>query len=155
MVPGELIFTLRTAFEDYAPIFKNAPYNSDSTVEKTLLHINKVVENILILADSLELSENEKHVAEITAQFHDIGRLWLLLPENADSKIIDHADASIEYLKASPIFGELDEATQNIAIQVIKTHNQPELPKKDKEGEAILFLSLIHISEPTRLGMIS
>src|SRR5665647_112049 len=137
MVPGELIFTLRTAFENYATIFKNAPYNTDSTVEKTILHINRVVENILILADSLELSENEKHVAEITAQFHDIGRLWLLLPENADSEITDHADASLEYLKASQIFGELDEATQNIVIQVIKNHNKPELPKKD--GEAILF----------------
>lgn len=139
MVPGELISTLRTAFEDYATTFKNAPYNADTTIEKTILHITRVVENILILADSLDLSENEKHVAEIAAQFHDIGRLWLLLPENADSKITDHADASIEYLKASPIFGELDEATQSIVTQVIKNHNKPELPKKEKEGEAILF----------------
>ena len=137
MVPGELISTLRTAFEDYISPFKFAPYNADLTIEKTILHINRVVENILILADSLELSENEKHVAEIAAQFHDIGRLWLRLPENAESNITDHADASIEYLKTSQFFGELDDATQNIVIQVIKNHNKPELPKK--EGEAILF----------------
>jgi len=137
MVPGELISALRKAFEDYVNPFKYAPYNSDSTIEKTIIHTNRVVENILILADSLELSENEKHVAEIAAQFHDVGRFWLLLPENAESKITDHADASIEYLKTSPVFNELDEATQNIIIQVIKNHNKPELPKKD--GEAILF----------------
>lgn len=137
MIPGELISTLRTAFEDYITPFKSEPYNTDPTIEKTILHTKRVVENILILADSLELSENEKHVAEIAAHFHDIGRFWLLLPENAERNITDHADAGIEYLKASPVFGQLDEATQNIIIQVIKSHNKPELPKKD--GEAILF----------------
>jgi len=40
-------------------------------------------------------------------------------------------------LKISPVFGQLDEETQNIVIQVIKNHNKPELPKK--EGESILF----------------
>jgi len=137
MVPGELISTLRKAYEDYIVPFKQAPYSSDPNIDKTILHAKRVVENILVLADSLELSENEKHVAEIAAQFHDIGRFWLLLPENSESKITDHADASIEYLKANPVFGQLDEETQNIVIQVIKNHNKPELPKK--EGESILF----------------
>lgn len=137
MVPGELISTLQIAYKEYIIPFKSEPYSNNPTIGKTILHIDRVVENIKILADSLELSENEKHVAEIAAQFHDIGRLWLLLPENADSKITDHADASIEYLKSSPIFGQLDEPTQNIVIQVIKNHNKPELPKK--EGESILF----------------
>lgn len=137
MVPGELISALHEAFKEYVNIFKSDPYNNDPTIEKMITHIERVVENILILAESLELSENEKHVAEIAAQFHDIGRLWLLLPENSDKNITDHADASIEFLKASPIFGQLDESTQNIVIQVIKNHNKPELPKKD--GEAILF----------------
>ena len=137
MVSGELISTLQTEFEEYTIQFKSAPYNADPTFEKTLLHIAKVVENILILADSLELSENEKHVAGIIAQFHDIGKLWLYQPENSESKITDHAEASIEYLKTSPIFRELDESTQNIVIQAIKNHNKPELPKK--EGDSILF----------------
>ncbi|HEY3390454.1 MAG TPA: HD domain-containing protein [Prolixibacteraceae bacterium] len=137
MIPGELISALRKAFEDFITPFKYAPYNSDSTIEKRLVHTNRVVENVLILAESLELSENDKYIAEITAQFHDVGRFWLLLPENAESKITDHAEASIEYLKTSPIFSQLDEATQNIVLQVIINHNKPELPKK--EGEAILF----------------
>lgn len=137
MVPGELISTLQTAYKEYIIPFKSEPYNNYPTVAKTLLHIDRVVENIRILADSLELSENEKQVAEITGQFHDIGRMWLLLPENAESIITDHAEASIEYLKTSPIFSQLDEPTQNIIIQVIKNHNKPELPKK--EGDSIVF----------------
>jgi HD superfamily phosphohydrolase YqeK len=138
MVPGELISALQNAFKEYLVPFKSDPYINDPTIEKTILHIERVVENILILADSLELSENEKYVAEIAARFHDIGRFWLMLPENSDSKITDHAEASIEYLKTSSIFSQLDEITQNIVIQVIKYHNKPELPTK-KEGEAVLF----------------
>jgi hypothetical protein len=137
MTPGELIFKLRAEFKQYITPFKSATYNSNPIVEKTISHIEKVVENILILADSQELSENEKFIAEIVAQFHDIGRLWLLLPENSESKITDHAEASIEYLKTNSVFELLDETSQNIVIQVIKNHNKPDLPKKD--SEAILF----------------
>jgi len=142
MVPGELISTLRTEFKEYILSFKSVPYTSNPTIEKTVLHTDRVVENILILADSLELSENEKHVAEIAAQFHDVGRLWLLLPENSESKITDHAEASVEYLKSSPIFGQLDEPTQNIVIQVIKNHNKPEVSKKEGDG-TLLYTKLL------------
>ena len=137
MVPGELISTLQSAFRQYVIPIGSVSNNPDPIIEKTILHTQRVVENILILADSLELSENEKHVAEIIAQFHDIGRIWLLVAENSESTITDHAEASIEYLKTDSVFNQLDEATQSIVIQVIKHHNKSELPKKD--GEAILF----------------
>jgi hypothetical protein len=137
MVTPELIAAQRTIFKEFIASFKVEPYNADPTIEKIIVHIERVVENILILADYLELSENEKFVAEITAQFHDIGRLWLLLPESSANKRIDHAEASIEYLKNSATIDQLDELTQNIVIQVIRNHNKPELPKK--EGEAVLF----------------
>jgi hypothetical protein len=137
MIPRELISTLRSAFDEYVIPFKSAPYNLDPMIGKTIVHSAKVVENILILAEYLELSENEKAVAEIAAQFHDIGRFWLLLPENSRVEISDHADGSIEYLKTNKSFLQLDEPTQTIILEVIKNHNKPDLPKKD--GEAILF----------------
>jgi hypothetical protein len=137
MIPRELISTLRSAFNEYVIPFKSTPYNLDPMIGKTIIHSAKVVENILILAEYLELSENEKAVAEIAAQFHDIGRLWLLLPENSRVEISDHADASIEYLKTNKSFLQLDEPTQTIILEVIKNHNKPDLPKKD--GEAVLF----------------
>ena len=137
MISGEMISKLRTEFNEYLITIKSALNNDNPTIEKTLLHTKRVVENINILADYLELSENEKHVAEIVAQFHDIGRLWLLLPENSQTKITDHAEASVEYLKTCQAFVQLDETTQNIVIHVVKNHNKPDLPRKD--GEAILF----------------
>jgi hypothetical protein len=137
MAPRDLISLLRTVFNEYIIQFRSAPYNLDPAIEKRIVHTGKVVENILILSDNLELSHNEKVVAEIAALFHDIGRFWLLLPENSESPVRDHAEASIEYLNSVAPFSELDEATRNIIIQVIRNHNKPELPKK--EGEAILF----------------
>ncbi len=141
MVPSELINVLREDFQNYLNNFKSEDYNENPIVVKTIAHIGRVVENIRILASSLELSENEKIVAELIAKYHDIGRLWILLPENQEKKITDHADASVEYLKTNLVFGQLDEPTQHIIIQVIKNHNKPELPKK--EGEAVIFYAML------------
>ena len=141
MVPSELIITLRDDFQNYLNNFKSEYYNENPIVVKTIAHIEKVVENIRILAGSLELSENEKIVAELIAKYHDIGRLWNLLPENLEKKITDHAEASVEYLKANPVFSQLDEPTQHIIIHVIRNHNKPDLPKK--EGEAVLFYAML------------
>ena len=137
MISIEMISKLRTEFKEYLITIKSALNNDNPIVEKTLLHTQKVVENITILADYLELSENEKHLAEIIARFHDIGRLWLLLPGNSETKITDHAEASVEYLNKCQTFVQLDETTQNIVMHVIKNHNKPDLPRKD--GEAVLF----------------
>ena len=139
MVPRELISALRIRFKEVISPLKLAPYNSDPTVDKTIEHTARVVENSLILAESLQLSENEKAVAEIAALFHDIGRLRILLPENSDSNLIDHAEKSAEYLRSDSTFSELDAPTQNIIIQAIKNHNKPDLPLK--ESETILFYS--------------
>lgn len=137
MVTDELIPTLQTSLKNELNFLTTDSYISNQVIEKLIYHSERVVENILILADSLELSDNEKVVARIVAQFHDIGRIWLLLPQNSGSTITDHAEASIEYLKTSSVFELLDEPTRNIVIQVIRNHNKPDLPKK--EGEAILF----------------
>jgi len=137
MVPRDLVSVLRSEFNEFVISFKSEPYVDKPNIEKIIIHIERVVENILILADFLELSENEKAIAEITAQFHDIGRLQVLSAENTATDFTDHAEASTEYLKTNPLFEKLDEQTQNIIIQVIKNHNKPDLPKK--EGEVILF----------------
>ncbi|MEI7523177.1 MAG: HD domain-containing protein [Mariniphaga sp.] len=142
MVPRELIDSLRIAYKEFIISFKHAPYNVDPAVERTIIHTEKVVENSLSLADSLELNENDRAVAEISALFHDIGRLWILLPENSEIIISDHAQASIEYLKACVPFNQLEEPTRSIIIQVIKNHNKPDLPSKDNETN-LFYIKLL------------
>jgi hypothetical protein len=139
MISNKLISKFQADFDSYVLPLKSEFVAYNATVGKIILHIERVVENIQILAEALELSENEKQIAEIVALFHDIGRIWLLFPENSAVNITDHADASIEYLNSNQLFSELDNPTQNIIIQTIKGHNKPEIPKK--EDEAILFYS--------------
>ena len=139
MIYNKLISKFQADFDSYVLPLKSEFVAYEATVGKIILHIERVVENIQILADALELSENEKQIGETIALFHDIGRIWLLFPENYGKNITDHADASIEYLNSNQLFSELDIPTQNIIIQTIKCHNKPEIPKK--EDEAILFYS--------------
>lgn len=142
MVPRELIASLRLAYNDFIISFKYAPYNADPAVERTIDHTQRVVENILILANFLELNDNEKAVAETVAIFHDIGRLWILLPQNSEIKVVDHAQASIEYLKSCEAFKQLDESTQGIINHVIINHNKPDLPPKENESN-LFYIKLL------------
>jgi len=137
MISGELISAMQLEFKEFLTPFNYPPFDEDPIVQKTLEHINQVVENSRILAGSLDLSDTEKAVAEMNAQFHDIGRLWLLVPGNSEIKDADHSQLSIEYLKSSEAFKKVDDQTQNIVKQVIKYHNKPELPLK--ENDTILF----------------
>ncbi len=131
MLPGELIFSLRKVYQEFINTVKSEVSNSDSTIERTIFHIEKVVENSLILADSLGL--NDKAMVEIAALFHDIGRLWILLPENSGINRTDHSLYSIEFLKSCAPFKELDDSVQDIINQVIINHNKPDLPTKESE----------------------
>jgi len=142
MLPGELIFSIREAYQEFINTVKSEVYNSDSTIERTIFHIEKVVENSLILADSLELNDNDKAMVEIAALFHDIGRLWILLPENLGINKTDHSLYSIEFLKSCTPFNQLDDSVQHIINQVIINHNKPDLPTKESEPN-LFYIKLL------------
>lgn len=137
MVPSELILKLKEEYNEFIIPFKSEPYLSNGMVQNTIGHIEKVVSNILILADSLDLSENEKCIAEIVARFHTIGRLWLLLPENSEKSMDDRNLAGQAYLKNSSNFQLLDESFQTLILQVFEGHIHPEAAKK--ENEVVVF----------------
>ena len=137
MEPGELIAAMRLTFKKIISSVKSAHYSNYPSSEMAVEHIERVVENSLILADYLELGENEKVIAEIVAQFYDIGRLLVMLPAKSEIEITNHTEASIQFLKTAEAFNQLDDPAQNIIIQVIKHYDSPDLPQKD--GDNILF----------------
>ena len=142
MITNENILAFRSDFKKYLKPFISAQYKDDINVLRNIIHTEKVVENILILADSLELSENEKFTAEVVALFHDIGRFWILLQEESERIKYDHAEVSIEYLNKNHTFNSLDESVRSILIEVIRNHHLPEIQKKDN-GSALFFLKLL------------
>jgi hypothetical protein len=139
MITSDTIQAFRTDYKKYTSHFLTDTYRKDSAVLRNFLHTEKVVENILILANSLELSESERYSAEAVALFHDIGRFWILLQDQQDFKNMDHAEASIEYLKSNFTFNSLDEQSRNMILEVILNHHTPEITKKD--NTVTLFFS--------------
>lgn len=131
MITSDTIQAFRTDYNNYVRPFMSEAYKSNNAVVRNLRHTEKVVENILLIANSLELSESERYTAEALAIFHDIGRFWILQQNQDEAKTIDHAEASIEYLKSNQNFNLLDEQSRNIIAEVILSHHTPEIIKKD------------------------
>ena len=137
MIPGDLINDIISDYQHFLIPFKSDLLYTGEEVNRTIIQTANVVDNILILAKSIDLNDNEKDMVNIIGLYHNIGKLWTILPENADLKNEDHAEASIAYLISNQIFLRLEESMQNIILKVIGNHNKPELSKKD--GEAVLF----------------
>jgi hypothetical protein len=142
MINSEALTALRSEFKEYLKPFISAQYKDDIHVLRNIIHTEKVVENILILADSLELSESEKNAAEAIALFHDIGRFWLILQDQTEAAKYDHARASIQYLMTNHSFVSLDESIKNNFIEIIQNHHLPEIQKKDNDA-VYFFLRLL------------
>jgi hypothetical protein len=131
MINRETLEAFRSDIKKYLRPFLSAQYKDDIYVLGNIIHAEKVVENILILADSLELSENEKNTAEVVALFHDIGRFWVLLQDQVEKKNYDHADAGIQYLLTNNTFNSLDEQVKNNLTEVIQNHHLPKITQKE------------------------
>lgn len=131
MITSDTIQVFRTDYKKYLSHFLSSDYKNNNAVARNILHTAKVVENILILANSLELSETEKYTAETLALYHDIGRFWVLQQEQKDTGNIDHASASVEFLKTNHTFNSLDEQAKTVISEVILNHHLPEIVKKD------------------------
>jgi len=131
MITQDTLQAFRTDYKKYVSHLNTEVYKNNSAVERNLIHTDKVIENILILANSLELSESEKYTAEALALFHDIGRFWILLQDQQKIQNMDHAEASIEYLKSNSTFNSLDEQSKMVITEVILNHHAAEISKKD------------------------
>jgi len=142
MISSENLGAFRSDFKKYLKPFLSAQFRDDVNVLRNIIHTEKVVENILILADSLELSENEKNTAEVIALFHDIGRFWILLQDQTEVNKYDHAQASIQYLLTNRTFTSLDESAKNNLIEIIQNHHLSAIQRKDNDS-AFFFIRLL------------
>ncbi len=133
----EILEDLRKAYQAIKQECQLPPLALNPTALKTIEHTDRVVSNILILCDNLELDENEKAISEIVALFHDIGRIKVLLDEDTASLPTNHADLSVQFLKQNKSFVLLSDKIQTIVIETILNHNKPEVSQK--EGDLVLF----------------
>lgn len=134
---SEIFEDLRKAYKVVKQACQLPPLSLQPKALKTIEHTDRVVLNILILCDNLELNEDEKAIAEIVALFHDMGRIKVLTDQDTSSEPTNHAELSVEFLKKNESFNLLSDKIQTIITETILSHNKPELSQK--EGDLVLF----------------
>ncbi len=142
MINKDTLEAFRSDIKNYLKPFLSVHYKDDLYVLRNIIHAEKVVENILILADSLEVSQSERNAAEAIALLHDIGRFWILHQDQTEKGKYDHAQASIQYLMTNKTFNSLDESIKTNISEVIGNHHLPEISKKD-HSSADFYLRLL------------
>ncbi len=107
-------------------------------------HTRRTCEEILGLARSLVLDENQKRIAEAVALLHDVGRF----PQFAawrtynDSRSVDHCALGLETLREEKALAHLGEQEKRWVETAVAHHGKRTLPG-NLNGPELLFLKLI------------
>lgn len=112
------------------------------SIERKVQHTFRVCENVQLIGESLQLSDNELRIGEIIGLFHDIGRFEQYIKHRTlvDS-VKDHGELGILLLENYKILNFLSEEEKNIILRSIRYHNKYKLP--EGEDERVLFFSKI------------
>lgn len=140
----ELINLSKNEFESYCDSFTGLSEEQSNNFLIKKFHSLRVADLTLLLAEKLELSDEQQHLAYFIGLFHDIGRFNQLIEFNTfnDSKSVDHAEYSIKVLKEGRFCEKLSEEQRAFIFSAIYYHNKKELPKSLSSNE-LLFAKLI------------
>ena len=131
-------------FEGYA----SRVHCPDAEIEKNILlklsHTTRVCKNIIAIAGSLGMKEEDLALAQALALFHDVGRFEQLRIFGSfnDSTTVDHALLGLKVVNNSKVISCLSKRERNIIRKSIWYHNKYQIPVTEK-ADVILFSKLI------------
>ena len=133
-----------TWFNTYVESFINKYPDLSENIKLKAGHSHKVHSEIIGLANALNLSENEKFIAELIGLFHDVGRFnqFIKYRTFSDSELQNHADLGIEALKENSVLKDLKPKEQEIIYKAIYNHSRAEIDE-DKNEKVIFFSKMI------------
>ena len=140
----EQLKKFRAWFDDYVA----GLYGNDEFVNANLQlkeqHSLRTCEEMLYLADELDLSGNQKRLSEAIALFHDIGRFKQFVKYRTynDTRSINHCLLGLEVLDETKVLERVERKEKQLIEKAIEYHGVKELPK-DLDGECLLFAKLI------------
>ena len=108
------------------------------------LHTHHVCENMNLLTGSLELSANERIMAEAIALFHDVGRFeqYRRYATFRDDISENHAALGVKILKEESVLANVPEEERRTIHQAISLHNVFRFPSSIN-GRDLLLSRLI------------
>ncbi len=140
----EQLENFRAWFNNYVAHF----YGDDEFVNANLKlkeeHSRRTCKEMLYLAEQLNLSDNQKLIAEVIALFHDIGRFEQFVRYRTynDPKSINHCLLGLEVLRRKKVLEGVEKKERELIEKAVEYHGLKELPK-DLDGDCLLFSKLI------------
>lgn len=129
--------------------FKNYVSSYDETIPSIrlkIIHTYETMKCITYLGNLLQLSDEDKSLAELIALLHDIGRFeqWMRYESFADYKTVDHALFSSQLLFDEGLIREFieDDQYDDLIKVAIEQHNRYIIEEGFHERE-LLFIHLI------------
>jgi len=140
----EQLESLRAWFDDYVTDF----YGDDKFINANLKlkedHSRRTCQEMLYLADALGLDTNSKHIAEVIALFHDVGRFEQFVKYRTynDSRSINHSLLGVNILCKQKVLETFDKQQEQLILKAIEYHGLKELPK-DLDGQCLMLSKMI------------
>ena len=141
MLSRKLVDSYKVWFDNYINHFREKYPELTENIDIKADHCKKVSFEIVTLAQSLNLNNEEVLLAEITGLFHDIGRFrqFAKYQTFSDSKSQNHAELGVEVLKENNILNDLTAENQKIIYNSILNHSTAKIPFE--KNERIVFFS--------------
>jgi len=143
-VDRQQIDKIQAWFDDYTAAFYGDDEYVNANIRLKDKHSRRVCGEIVHLADTLGLSDNQKRIARALGLLHDIGRFeqFKKYKTYSDVSSVNHCLLGLEILQKSDILGDLNAAEREIIEKAVEYHGLKELPA-ELSGQALLFARMI------------
>ena len=148
----ENVLNIKNWFEDYTQKYRSLENISQYEIDVKYQHSKRVCEECLVIAESLGLSSDELHLAEIIGLLHDVGRFeqHVKYKTFSDLRSEDHALLGIKILKNEDILSGYSVELQDLIFNVIKNHNRREIDQS-LMGDALMFTKILRDADKVDL----
>jgi HD superfamily phosphohydrolase YqeK len=140
----DLYLNIRQTVTEYVLGFESDDERIKQNFDLKKNHIQRVIDNVTTLAQSLNWETEKVRVAQLIALLHDIGRFeqFKQYQTFADSVSEDHAELGIKIIVENGWLNNLEENLQKLILRAVSNHNKLVIPKTDSE-EIVLFSKII------------
>ena len=144
LISAEAVARLRERFLAYARSFYTDDPDPDlkKAIDLKIEHTLRVCEESRYISATLGLAADARHLAEVAALFHDVGRFpqYARYHTFSDRKSEDHAALGVRVLREREVLSALG-PVEDLLLRVIGYHNRLALPRPDDETLTCLFFS--------------
>ncbi|WP_088187951.1 HD domain-containing protein [Desulfosporosinus sp. FKA] len=135
---------LNSWFDHYSQGFLSGNPEINRNIQFKIDHTDRVRENIIAIAHSLDLSANNLRIAELIGLLHDVGRYEQFIKYGTyrDDISEDHAELGLKVLADNQLLNDLSDEEKNIVETAIRCHNKYSLPQ-ELSTDSLMFCKLI------------